>query len=74
MTAEQIQASIKKALPDAQVSIKDLRGDGDHYDVVVISQAFADIPRVKQHQMVYKALSGAVGTQLHAMALTTKTP
>lgn len=74
MDASEIEAMIKEALPDAQVRIDDLRGDGDHYAATVISTAFAGKTRVQQHQMVYAALKGRMGGQLHALALTTQTP
>lgn len=74
MAATEIEAMIKEALPDAQVQIDDLRGDGDHYAATVISTAFAGKTRVQQHQLVYAALKGRMGGQLHALALTTKTP
>ena len=74
MPAEDIVAYIKKAIPDAQVTIKDLAGDGDHYSATVISSAFEGLSKVKQHQMVYASLQGHMGTTLHALALETKTP
>ena len=74
MDASEIEKMIKDALPDAQVSIDDLRGDGDHYAATVVSAAFAGKTRVQQHQMVYAALKGRMGGQLHALALTTQTP
>jgi len=74
MHASEIEAMIKEALPDAQVQIDDLRGDGDHYAATVISTAFAGKTRVQQHQLVYAALKGRMGGVLHALALTTKTP
>ncbi|WP_374301882.1 BolA family protein [Ferrovibrio sp.] len=74
MDASEIEKMIKEALPDAQVRIDDLRGDGDHYAATVISAAFAGKSRVQQHQMVYAALKGRMGGQLHALALTTQTP
>lgn len=73
MDAAEIETMIKEALPDAQVKIEDLRGDGDHYAATVISSAFAGKTRVQQHQMVYAALKGRMGGQLHALALTTQT-
>ena len=73
MDAAEIEKMIKDALPDAQVKIDDLRGDGDHYAATVISSAFAGKTRVQQHQMVYAALKGRMGGQLHALALTTQT-
>jgi stress-induced morphogen len=72
MDASEIEKMIKDALPDAQVRIEDLRGDGDHYAATVISSAFAGKTRVQQHQMVYAALKGRMGGQLHALALTTQ--
>jgi stress-induced morphogen len=72
MDAAEIERMIKDALPDAQVTIEDLRGDGDHYAATVISAAFAGKSRVQQHQMVYAALKGRMGGQLHALALTTQ--
>lgn len=74
MDASEIETMIKEALPDAQVRIDDLRGDGDHYAATVISAAFAGKTRVQQHQMVYAALKGRMGGQLHALQLTTQTP
>lgn len=74
MDASEIESMIKQALPDAQVRIDDLRGDGDHYAATVVSSAFAGKTRVQQHQMVYAALKGRMGGQLHALQLTTQTP
>lgn len=74
MDASEIERMIKEALPDAEVRIDDLRGDGDHYAATVTSTAFAGLSRVKQHQLVYAALKGRMGGQLHALALTTQTP
>lgn len=74
MVADDIEAMIKQALPDAQVSIQDLAGDGDHYAATVVSEAFRGLSRVKQHQMVYAALQGRMGGVLHALALTTNLP
>lgn len=71
MRAEDIEAMIKEALPDAQIEIVDLAGDGDHYKAKVISGAFAGLSRVRQHQMVYAALKGKMGGELHALALET---
>jgi stress-induced morphogen len=73
MQAQDIEAMIREALPDADVLIKDLAGDGDHYAATVTSSAFKGLPRVRQHQMVYAALQGKMGGQLHALALTTIT-
>ena len=74
MTAHDIEAAIVAALPDAQVTITDLVGDGDHYSARVVSSAFAGLPRVRQHQLVYNALGGRMGGVLHALALTTALP
>ncbi len=71
MKSADIEALIKDAFPDAQVSIEDLAGDGDHYAATVVSSAFAGKSRVQQHQMVYAALKGKMGGELHALALTT---
>lgn len=74
MSAAEIESAIKATLPDAEVEIQDLAGDGDHYRATVTSSAFAGMPRVKQHKLVYEALGGRMGGALHALALTTKTP
>ncbi len=71
MDAAEIERLIKQSLPDAVVSIQDLRGDGDHYAAEVKSNAFKGKSRVQQHQLVYKALQGRMGGQLHALALQT---
>tara|TARA_Y100001936_G_C15698877_1_gene469877 strand:- start:282 stop:515 length:234 start_codon:yes stop_codon:yes gene_type:complete len=74
MPAEEIEKMIKDALPDAKVEITDLAGDGDHYSAKVTSSAFEGLNRIKQHQMVYAALKGRMGGELHALALQTQTP
>lgn len=74
MNAGEIEAMIRKALPDAQVTIEDLRGDGDHYAAYVVSASFKGKSRVQQHQMVYEALKGRMGNELHALALQTSAP
>ena len=74
MSASEIQEMIKTALPDAEIRIDDLRGDGDHYSATVLSASFKGITRVQQHQLVYKALKGRMGEQLHALALKTGVP
>lgn len=71
MKQEDIHALILAALPDADIEIKDLAGDGDHYAATVKSSAFAGKSRVQQHQLVYTALGGRMGGELHALALTT---
>ena len=74
MTAGQLEQMIRTALPDAEVEITDLRGDGDHYAAHVVSKTFIGKTRVQQHQMVYKALGGRMGGELHALALQTSAP
>lgn len=74
MNAGDIERLIKEGLPDAQVRIEDLRGDGDHYAAHVVSAAFKGKSRVQQHQMVYQALKGRMGGELHALALQTSAP
>jgi stress-induced morphogen len=74
MAADQIEALILEAIPDAAVEIRDLAGDGDHYSARVISPSFAGMSRVRQHQMVYKALGGRMGGELHALQLETAIP
>ncbi len=74
MDAGEIEQLIRAAMPDAEVRIEDLRGDGDHYAAYVTSAAFEGKNRVQQHQMVYKALQGAMAGQLHALALQTTVP
>jgi stress-induced morphogen len=74
MAADDISAMIKAALPDAEVTITDLAGDGDHYAAHVVSAQFAGKSRVAQHQLVYKALGGRMGGELHALQLTTAVP
>ena len=71
MDAREIESLIKSAIPDAQVEIRDLAGDGDHYAATVTSAVFRGKSRVQQHQMVYSALQGRMGGTLHALALTT---
>ena len=74
MNASEIESLIKTALPDAVVRIEDLRGDGDHYAAHIVSGAFKGKSRVQQHQMVYRALQGRMGGELHALALQTTVP
>ena len=74
MDAKSIELLIKEAMPDAIVEIRDLAGDGDHYAASVISAAFKGKSRVQQHQMVYQALKGRMGGELHALALQTSAP
>ena len=71
MAAADIEALIKAALPDAEIEIEDLRGDGDHYAARVVSAKFSGLSRIQQHQLVYDALGGRMGGELHALALQT---
>ena len=74
MAAEEIEALIQTAIPDAIVEITDLAGDGDHYSARVVAESFRGVPRVKQHQRVYEALGGRMGGALHALQLSTAVP
>jgi len=74
MPASEIERLIKASIPDADVSIRDLAGDGDHYAARVVSSSFAGLIRIKQHQAVYAALGGRVGGELHALQLETAVP
>jgi stress-induced morphogen len=74
MDAKEIETLIRAKFPDAEVEIKDLAGDGDHYQAHVVTTAFKGKTRVAQHQMVYDALGGRMGGVLHALALTTAAP
>ena len=74
MEAAEIERLIREGIPDAEVLIEDLRGDGDHYAAQVTSPSFAGKSRVQQHQMVYQALQGRMGNELHALALQTSAP
>jgi stress-induced morphogen len=74
MAATEIEELIRQAIPGSEVTITDLAGDGDHYAARVVSGAFAGLNRVRQHQLVYRALGGRMGGQLHALQLTTAAP
>jgi stress-induced morphogen len=74
MSAADIERLIPQALPHAKIDIRDLAGDGDHYAANVVSASFKGKTRVQQHQMVYNALKGGMGTELHALALQTAAP
>jgi stress-induced morphogen len=74
MAANQLEAELRQAFPDAKIVIEDLAGDGDHYRAKITSSVFAGMPRVRQHQLVYAALKGKVGGELHALALETGAP
>lgn len=74
MNAETIKQMIMDNIPDAQVRIEDLRGDGDHYAAYITAPSFKGLSRVQQHQMVYSALEGKMGNDLHALAIQTSAP
>lgn len=74
MKATEIEELILKTFPNAKVTIEDLRGDGDHYAAQIIAEEFRGKSRVQQHQMIYNAMGGRVGKELHALALNTSAP
>lgn len=74
MAAADLEADLRSAFPDAEIVIEDLAGDGDHYRARITSDVFAGLPRVRQHQLVYAALKGKMGGELHALALETGAP
>lgn len=74
MSVEDLRGHLTEAFPDAEIAIDDLAGDGDHYRARIVSTAFAGMPRVRQHQLVYAALKGKMGGELHALALETSVP
>ena len=74
MSSSDLEAALREGFPDAQIEIDDLAGDGDHYRARIVSPAFKGLPRVRQHQLVYAALKGKVGGELHALALETSAP
>ncbi|MFI4934226.1 MAG: BolA/IbaG family iron-sulfur metabolism protein [Caulobacterales bacterium] len=74
MAAADLEAELRRAFPDAEIRIEDLAGDGDHYRARITSSAFAGLPRLRQHKLVYAALKGKVGGELHALALETGAP
>ena len=74
MLADDIARLIKDGIEGAEVEIIDLAGDGDHYEAIVTAEAFRGLPRVKQHQLVYNALGGRMGGELHALKLKTQAP
>ena len=74
MAATEIEALIRAALPDATIEITDLAGDGDHYSARIVSRQFKGLNRVRQHQLVYQALGGRMGGELHALQLETAVP
>jgi len=74
MPIEALEAALREGFPDARIEVDDLAGDGDHYRARIVSSAFKGLPRVKQHQLVYAALKGRMGGELHALALETSAP
>ncbi|HEX7943368.1 MAG TPA: BolA family transcriptional regulator [Phenylobacterium sp.] len=74
MSQPDLEAALREGFPDATIEIEDLAGDGDHYKARIVSAAFAGLNRVKQHQLVYAALKGKMGGELHALALETSAP
>jgi stress-induced morphogen len=74
MSATDLERHLRNAFPDAEIAIEDLAGDGDHYRARIVDAAFQGLPRVRQHQLVYTALKGRVGGELHALALETSAP
>jgi stress-induced morphogen len=74
ISAVDLETELRQAFPDAEISIDDLAGDGDHYRARITSPSFAGLTRIKQHQLVYRALKGKVGGALHALALETAAP
>ena len=73
MKKELIEKLIKNSIPDANIIIEDLRGDGDHYSAIITSKAFEGKSKIEQHKMVYESLEGKMGNELHALMLKTKT-
>jgi stress-induced morphogen len=74
MDRDTLMAHLTEAFPDAEIVLTDLAGDNDHWQAEIVSEHFAGMPRVKQHQMVYAALKGKMGGELHALALKTRAP
>ena len=68
---EEIESLVKKAIPDAEIKIEDLAGDENHYSATIKSKIFAGKSKIEQHKLVYKALNGKMGKELHALALNT---
>ena len=74
ISATALESELRAAFPDAEIAIDDLAGDGDHYRARIVSTAFAGLTRIRQHQLVYAALKGKMGGELHALALETAAP
>lgn len=74
MSQDALEAALRDGFPDAAIEVQDLAGDGDHYKARIVSAQFKGLPRVRQHQLVYAALKGRMGGELHALALETSAP
>ena len=74
MAQTELEGRLREAFPESEITVTDLAGDGDHYRARIVSSAFAGMSRVKQHQLVYQALGGKMGGELHALALETLAP
>ena len=74
MTQDALEAALREGFPDATIEIEDLAGDGDHYKARIVSTAFAGLPRVRQHQLVYAALGDRMREEIHALSMRTLTP
>ena len=74
MPIADLEAALREGFPDSEIQVEDLAGDGDHYRARIVSKAFSGLSRVKQHQLVYAALKGKMGGELHALALETQAP
>ena len=74
MSHDTLMKYLTEAFPDAEITLKDLAGDDNHWEAEIVSAQFAGVPRVRQHQMVYEALKGEMGGVLHALALKTRAP
>lgn len=74
MSRDTLMKYLTEAFPDAEITLTDLAGDDNHWQAEIVSAAFAGLPRVRQHQMVYDALKGEMGGVLHALALKTRAP
>jgi stress-induced morphogen len=74
MSQADLETALREGFPDAEILVTDLAGDGDHYKARIVSAAFQGLSRVKQHQLVYTALKGKMGGELHALALETQAP
>jgi stress-induced morphogen len=74
ISQDELQTRLQDAFPDSEITVTDLAGDGDHWRARIVSEAFRGLPRVRQHQLVYQALGGRVGGEIHALALETLAP